>query len=83
MDCLPLIVVNCATPEDLKESIEEYGLQDFYVVSEYKKDFGMLNVFYNDQTTPTCHYIDEQGFVVKTTEGIDRDYLEKEFLRIN
>ena len=82
-DCLPLIVVNCATPEDLKESIEEYGLQDFYVVSEYKKDFGMLNVFYNDQTTPTCHYIDEQGFVVKTTEGIDRDYLEKEFLRIN
>ena len=82
-NCLPLVFVNCATPEDLKESIEEYGLQDFYVVSEYKKDFGMLNVFYNDQTTPTCHYIDEQGFVVKTTEGIDRDYLEKEFLRIN
>ena len=81
-DCLPLIVVNCATPEDLKESIEEYGLQDFYVVSEYKKDFGMLNVFYNDQTTPTCHYIDEQGFVVKTTEAIDQDYLEKEFLKI-
>lgn len=81
-DCLPLIVVNCATPEDLKESIEEYGLQDFYVVSEYKKDFGMLNVFYNDQTTPTCHYIDEQGIVVKTTEGIDQDYLEKDFLKI-
>ena len=80
---IPLVFVNCATPEDLKESIEEYGLQDFYVVSEYKKDFGMLNVFYNDQTIPTCHYIDEQGFVVKTTEGIDRDYLEKEFLRIN
>ena len=81
-NCLPLVFVNCATPEDLKESIEEYGLQDFYVVSEYKKDFGTLNVFYNDQTTPTCHYIDEKGFVVKTTEGIDQDYLEKEFLKI-
>ena len=81
-NCLPLVFVDCATPEDLKESIEEYGLQDFYVVSEYKKDFGTLNVFYNDQTTPTCHYIDEQGIVVKTTEGIDQDYLEKEFLKI-
>ena len=82
-NCLPLVFVNCATSDDLKESIEEYGLQDFYVVSEYKKDFGMLNVFYNDQTTPTCHYIDEQGIVVKTTEAIDQDYLEKEFLKIN
>jgi hypothetical protein len=81
-NCLPLVFVDCATSEDLKESIEEYGLQDFYVVSEYKKDFGTLNVFYNDQTTPTCHYIDEQGIVVKTTEGIDQDYLEKEFLKI-
>jgi hypothetical protein len=81
-NCLPLVFVDCATPEDLKEAIEEYGLQDFYVVSEYKKDFGMLNVFYNDQTTPTCHYIDEQGIVVKTTEAIDQDYLEKEFLKI-
>lgn len=51
------------------------------MVSEYKKDLGMLNVFYNDQTTPTCHYIDEQGIVVRTTEGIDQDYLEKEFLK--
>ena len=41
----------------------------------------MLNVFYNDQTTPTCYYIDEQGIVVRTTEGIDQDYLEKEFLK--
>lgn len=81
-DCISLVFVNCATPEDLKASIEEYGLQDFHVVSEYKKDFGMLNVFYNDQTTPTCHYIDEQGIVVKTTEAIDQDYLEKEFLKI-
>ena len=81
-NCLPLVFVNCATPEDLKASIEEYGLQDFYVVSEYKKEFGLLNVFYNDQTTPTCHYIDEQGIVVKTTEGIDQDYLEQEFLKI-
>jgi hypothetical protein len=81
-NCLPLVVVNCATPEDLKASIEEYGLQDFYVVSEFKKDLGTLNVLYNDQTTPTCHYIDEQGILVKTTEGIDQDYLEKEFLKI-
>lgn len=81
-NCLPLVVVNCATPEDLKVSIEEYGLQDFYVVSEFKKDLGTLNVLYNDQTTPTCHYIDEQGILVKTTEGIDQDYLEKEFLKI-
>ena len=80
-DCLPLVFVNCATPQELKDSIEQYGLQDFYVVSEYKKDLGMLNVFYNDQTTPTCHYIDEQGIVVRTTEGIDQDYLEKEFLK--
>lgn len=68
-------------PQELKDSIEQYGLQDFYVVSEYKKDLGMLNVFYNDQTTPTCHYIDEQGIVVRTTEGIDQVYLEKEFLK--
>ena len=81
-NCLPLVFVDCATPEDLKASIEEYGLQDFYVVSEYKKDCGILNVLYDDQTTPTCHYIDEQGIVVKTTEGIDQDYLEKEFLKI-
>ena len=81
-NCLPLVFINCTTPEDLKASIEEYGLQDFYVVSEYKKGFGLLNVFYNDQATPTCHYIDEQGIVVMTTEGIDPDYLEKEFLRI-
>ncbi len=79
---LPLIIVNCATPEDLKVSIEEYGLQDFYVLSEYKKDLGILNVFYNDQTTPTCHHIDEYGILVKTTEGINPDYLEKEFLGI-
>lgn len=81
-NCFPLVVVNCATPEDLKASIEEYGLQDFYVVSEFKKDLGTLNILYNDQTTPTCHYIDEQGILVKTTEGIDQDYLEKEFLKI-
>ena len=81
-NCLPLVVVNCATPEDLKASIEEFGLQDFHVVSEFKKDLGTLNVFYNDQTTPTCHHIDEQGVLVKTTEGIDQDYLEKEFLKI-
>ena len=81
-NCLPLVFVNCTAPEDLKASIEEYGLQDFYVVSEFKKDLGTLNVLYNDQTTPTCHYIDEQGILVKTTEGIDQDYLEKEFLKI-
>ena len=81
-NCLPLVVVNCATPEDLKASIEEFGLQDFHVVSEFKKDLGTLNVIYNDQTTPTCHHIDEQGILVKTTEGIDQDYLEKEFLKI-
>ena len=80
--CFPLIVVNCATPEDLKASIEEFGLQDFCVVSEYKKNLGVLNWLYNDSTTPTCHHIDEQGILVKTTEGIDQDYLEKEFLKI-
>jgi hypothetical protein len=81
-NCLPLVVVNCATPEDLQASIEEYGLQDFYVVSEYKKDLGSLNVLYNHKTSPTCHHIDEQGILVKTTDGIDPDYLEKEFLKI-
>lgn len=81
-NCLPLVVVNCTAPEDLKASIDEYGLQDFYVVSEFKKDLGTLNVLYNDQTTPTCHYIDEQGILVKTMEGINQDYLEKEFLKI-
>ena len=80
-NCLPLVFVDCETPEDLKASIDEYGLQDFYVVSEFKKDLGTLNVFYNDQTTPTCHYLDELGILVKTTEGIDQDYLEKEFLK--
>ena len=81
-NCLPLVVVNCTAPEDLKVSIEEYGLQDFYVVSEFKKDLGSLNVLYNDKIRPTCHHIDEQGILVKTTEGIDPDYLEKEFLKI-
>ena len=82
-DCLPLVVVNCDTREDLLASIEEYGLQDFHVVSEFNGDLGILNWRYNDQATPTCHYIDEQGIIMKVTEGIDPDYLEKEFLGIN
>ena len=80
-DCLPLIVVNCATPEELQEDIELYGLHDFIVVSEFKNEFGKLNWLYNDQTAPTCHYINEQGIICNTTEGIDQDYLEKEFLK--
>lgn len=81
-DCFPLIVVNCKEQKELLASIEEYGLQDFCVVSEFKKNLGVLNWLYNDTTTPTCHYIDERGFLVKTTEGINSDYLEAEFLRI-
>ena len=82
-DCLPLVFVNCDTREDLLASIEEYGLQDFHVVSEFNGDLGILNWRYNDQATPTCHYIDEQGIILKVTEGIDTEYLEKEFLGIN
>ena len=81
-ECLPLIFVDCETNEGLRESIEEYGLQDYIVVSEFRKDLGTLNWLYNDTTTPTCHYIDEQGILVKSTEGIDSEYLEKEFLKI-
>ena len=47
----------------------------------FKNKFGKLNWLYNDQTTPTCHYINEQGIICNTTEGIDQDYLEKEFLK--
>ena len=81
-DFIPLVFVNCENTEELKAAIEEYSLQDFLVVSEFKNAVGMLDAFYNDTDSPTCHYIDEQGVVVKTTEGIDQDYLEKEFLKI-
>lgn len=82
-DCLPLIVVNCGEKEELLAAIEEYGLQGFCVVSEFNKDNGVLNWLYNDTTTPTCHHIDERGILVKTTEGVRQDYIEREFLQIN
>lgn len=81
-NCLPLIVVNCEEKKELLAAVEEYGLQDFCVVSEFDKNRGVLNWLYNDTTTPTCHHIDERGILVKTTEGVDQDYLEKEFLKI-
>ena len=81
-NCLPLIVVNCEEKEELLAAIEEYGLQGFYVVSEFNKNMGILNWLYNDTTTPTCHHIDEKGILVKTTEGVEPDYIEKEFLNI-
>lgn len=82
-NCLLLVFVDCENREELRETIEEYGLEDYYVVSEFQKDLGTLDWLYNDQSSPTCHYIDEQGILVKKTEGIDPDYLEKEFLGIN
>ena len=81
-NCLPLIVVDCEEKKELLAAVEEYGLQDFCVVSEFNKDRGVLNWLYNDTTTPTCHHIDERGILVKTTEGVKQDYLEKEFLKI-
>lgn len=82
-NCLPLIVVDCEEKKELLAAVEEYGLQDFCVVSELNKDRGVLNWLYNDTTTPTCHHIDERGILVKTTEGVKQDYIEHEFLRIN
>ena len=82
-NCFPLVFVNCDTREELLASIEEYGLQDFHVVSEFNGDLGILNWRYNDKVTPTCHYIDEQGIILKVTERIEPEYLEKEFLGIN
>ena len=81
-NCFPLIVVDCGEQEELLAAIEEFGLQDFSVVSEFNEDLGVLNWLYNDTTTPTCHHIDEHGLLVKTTEGIEPDYLEREFLKI-
>lgn len=81
-NCLPLIVVDCEEKKELLAAVEEYGLQDFCVVSEFDKDRGVLNWLYNDTTTPTCHHIDERGILVKTTEGVKQDYIEQEFLRI-
>ena len=81
-NCLPLIFVDCEEKKELLAAVEEYGLQDFCVVSELNKDRGVLNWLYNDTTTPTCHHIDERGILVKTTEGVKQDYLEKEFLKI-
>lgn len=81
-NCLPLIVVDCEEQEELRAAIEEYGLQEFYVVSEFNASRGVLNWLYNDTTTPTCHHIDEHGILVKTTEGVKPDYIEKEFLSI-
>ena len=81
-NCLSLIVVNCEEKKELLTAVEEYGLQDFCVVSELNKYRGVLNWLYNDTTTPTCHHIDERGILVKTTEGVKQDYLEKEFLKI-
>ena len=80
-DFIPLIVVECINKEELQAAIEEYGLQDFHVVSEFQKTLGKLNWLYNDTTTPTCHYIDEQGIIKYVSEGLDPDYLEKQFLR--
>lgn len=82
-NCLPLIVVNFEEKKELLAAVEEYGLQDFCVVSEFDKNRGVLNWLYNDTTTPTCHHIDERGILVKTTEGVKQDYIEHEFLRIN
>ena len=81
-NCLPLIFVDCETREDLLASIEEFGLQDYYVVSEFQKGFGTLDWLYNDRISPTCYHIDQQGIVLKVTEGIEPEYLEKEFLGI-
>lgn len=81
-DCFPLIVINGADREDIRDAITEYSLQGFHVVSEFQKDLGILNWLYNDQDTPTCHFINEQGIVVKTTVAVDEAYLEKVFLGI-
>ena len=75
--------MDCEEKKELLAAVEEYGLQDFCVVSELNKDRGVLNWLYNDTTTPTCHHIDERGILVKTTEGVKQDYIEHEFLRIN
>lgn len=81
-DCFPLIVVNCHTPEELQASIDEYGLRAFCVVSELSGTLGKLNWISNDTVTPTCHYIDENGILLHSSEGIDTRYLEQEFLKI-
>ena len=81
-NCFHLIVVNCIEKEELLAAVEEYGLQDFCVVSEFNGNRGVLNWLYNDASTPTCHYIDEHGILVKTTEGVNQDYLEEVFLSI-
>lgn len=79
---IPLIVLNCKNKEDLNKTIEEFNLQDFFVVSEFRDEYGTLNWLYNDQATPTCHYVDENGILLHSSEGIDPDYLEKGFLNI-
>ena len=81
-DFIPLVLVNCSNKEELRSAIEEYGLQEFHVVSELQNNLGKLNWLYNDQVTPTCHYIDEKGIIEFISEGLDPDYLEKEFLKI-
>ncbi len=50
--------------EELKASVEEYGLEDFFVVSELKGPLGKLNWLYDDSVTPTCHYIDGAGILI-------------------
>ena len=81
-DCFPLIVVDCLTLEELKAVVEEFELQAFCVVSEFQKDAGTLNWLYNDTTTPTCHYLDENRAIMFVTEGIEPEILEHQFLGI-
>lgn len=74
--------MNGETKEELQKSVEVYGLQDFWVVSEFQKDYGTLNWLYNDTVTPTCHYIDGDGTILYVSEGIDDKILRHKFLGI-
>ena len=64
----------------MKEEINEFGLEDYTVISDFKGGATPFTSIYNCQATPTCIYIDAEGIIVNIMEGLDPNYLENEFI---
>lgn len=56
---------------EVKGTINEYGIGHYPVISELKGDYGTLSWMYDNQSTPTCIYVTQDGTIMAITEGID------------